>query len=467
MENDWNLKTKRNDEEMNVFSDNGAKREIKKGKGRMDLIPLDVLKRINETYYNIMNPSNSYVLVPIFVDNVDVNDTLVEQEYLKTIIYITCMQYGEGDNKGDIRKFYSLLPLMLIDLSKQFEKGAEVYGERNCQMGLPNKSFIDSGLRHTCQWLAGQNDECHHIAAIWNLWMYDWNTHNEPLKPDTKPEEKSKLDSRIRFDFPFRREYEKFMDVVVYADDLIGWSKYPYDSADSILKSMGIKYNHSNTDAERQETESTMTESNDTGCDNTIIDLSKVIEENKLFNDWLTANTADPVDIKKIRCSVCGERCSKDIKEKDIKEQKDNEKIKCLIINGDPCNEIIKGEKLSPLHKDIVLVSTTHQYHEFLTSITKYQKRGGRKVLCVEPYYNTNNILSSDILIVSEAMMYSPFIPKDVVINTIYDCRDPLTQRDPQLLITKLMKYGRRPKRIVTVIPSDQMSFSETYQIIE
>ena len=63
--------------------------------------------------------------------------------------------------------------------------------------------------------------------------------------------------------------------------------------------------------------------------------------------------------------------------------------------------------------------------------------------------------------------MYSPFIPKDVVIDTIYDCRDPLTQRDPQLLITKLMKYGRRPKRIVTVIPSDQMSFSETYQIIE
>lgn len=120
------------------------------------------------------------------------------------------------------------------------------------------------------------------------------------------------------------------------------------------------------------------------------------------------------------------------------------------------------------MHKDIVLVSTAHQYREFLTSITKYQKRGARKVLCVEPYYNTNDILSSDILIVSEAMMYSPVIPKDVVIDTIYDCRtDPLTQRDPQLLITKLMKYGRRPKRIVTVIPSDGMIFSETYQIIE
>ena len=290
MENDWNLKTKRNDEEMNVFSDNGAKREIKKGKGRMDLIPLDVLKRINETYYNIMNPSNSYVPVPIFVDNIDVNDTLVDEEYLKTIIYITCMQYGKSDNRGDIRKFYSLLPLMLIDLSKQFEKGAEVYGERNCQMGLPNKSFIDSGLRHTCQWMAGQTDECHHIAAIWNLWMYDWNTHNEPLKPDTKPEEKSKLDSCIRFDFPFRKEYEKFIDGVVAVDDLIDWSKYRY---------IGIELNHPDTDAERQETESTMTKSNDTGCDNTIIDLSKVIEENKLFNDWITANTADPVDIKK------------------------------------------------------------------------------------------------------------------------------------------------------------------------
>jgi len=447
MENDWNLKTKRNDEEMNVFSDNGAKREIKKGKGRMDLIPLDVLKRINETYYNIMNPSNSYVPVPIFVDNVDVNDTLVEQDYLKTIIYITCMQYGEGDNKGDIRKFYSLLPLMLIDLSKQFEKGAEVYGERNCQMGLPNKSFIDSGLRHTCQWLAGQNDECHHIAAIWNLWMYDWNTHNEPLKPDTKPEEKSKINFNVKFDSPFKNEFENLVftldenDSVVSVYDLFSWENVlPF--TDSILKNIDSELNHPDPDAERQETESTMTKSNDTSCDNTIIDLSKVIEENRLFNDWLTANTADPVD---------------------------NEKIKCLIIIGDPCNEIIKGVKSSALHKDIVLVSTAHQYREFLTSITKYQKRGGRKVLCVKkPYYNTNNILSSDILIVSEAMMYSPFIPKDVVIDTIYDCRtDPLTQRDPQLLITKLMKYGRRPKRIATVIPSDGMIFSETYQIIE
>ena len=255
--NDWDIKTKRNAEEMNVFSDNGAKREIKKGKGRMDLIPLDVLKRINETYYNIMNPSNSYVLVPIFVDNVDVNDTLVEQEYLKTIIYITCMQYGEGDNKGDIRKFYSLLPLMLIDLSKQFEKGAEVYGERNCQMGLPNKSFIDSGLRHTCQWLAGQNDECHHIAAIWNLWMYDWNTHNEPLKPKEITKNKS--------------DYKCMAKNIINPGFFIDMD----ESTDLTLPVLFMRCKCENK------------KSKDSGC-YPEIDWNEVIKENKRFSEWIT-----------------------------------------------------------------------------------------------------------------------------------------------------------------------------------
>lgn len=253
--NDWDIKTKRNAEEMNVFSDNGAKREIKKGKGRMDLIPLDVLKRIKEKYNNIVNRFG--VDEPILINKRDIEDTLIEQDYLKTIIYITCFQYAKYIPEGNISEFYSVLPLMLIDLSKQFEKGAEVYGERNCQMGLPNKSFIDSGLRHTYQWIAGQTDECHHISAIWNLWMYDWNTHNEPLKPKEITKNKS--------------DYKCMAKNIIDPGFFIAMD----ESTDLTLPVLFMRCKCENK------------KSKDSCC-YPEIDWDEVIKENKRFSEWIT-----------------------------------------------------------------------------------------------------------------------------------------------------------------------------------
>jgi hypothetical protein len=69
---------------------------------------------------------------------------------------------------------------MLKYLAIHFQKGAEKYGERNCEKGIPLSSFYDSATRHTYQFLLGETDEPHHISAIWNCWMAIWTIKTHP-----------------------------------------------------------------------------------------------------------------------------------------------------------------------------------------------------------------------------------------------------------------------------------------------
>lgn len=63
-----------------------------------------------------------------------------------------------------------LLPAnALLRLAKHFETGAEKYGDRNWELGIPCHSFADSALRHYLKYMAGETDEDHLIAAVWNL----------------------------------------------------------------------------------------------------------------------------------------------------------------------------------------------------------------------------------------------------------------------------------------------------------
>lgn len=71
-------------------------------------------------------------------------------------------------NKGKGR-FDLLPPMTLKALALHFEKGATKYTERNWEKGIPIARYIDSTLRHTFQFVNGEDDENHLIAAIWNL----------------------------------------------------------------------------------------------------------------------------------------------------------------------------------------------------------------------------------------------------------------------------------------------------------
>ena len=74
-----------------------------------------------------------------------------------------------------------LLPwAAIMEVSKHCEDGAKKYGERNVDKGIPQHSFIDSGLRHLFKYLRGDRDENHLVAALWNI---AWAVEQDVSKP--------------------------------------------------------------------------------------------------------------------------------------------------------------------------------------------------------------------------------------------------------------------------------------------
>lgn len=74
-----------------------------------------------------------------------------------------------------------LLPAAaLLRLAKHYERGANRYGDRNWEKGLPMSSYLDSGLRHLLRYLDGQRDEDHLAAAAWNILGAMWTEDKFP-----------------------------------------------------------------------------------------------------------------------------------------------------------------------------------------------------------------------------------------------------------------------------------------------
>lgn len=68
-----------------------------------------------------------------------------------------------------------------MDLSKHCEEGAKKYGERNIDLGAPQKSLIDSAFRHLAKYHIGMTDESHLRACAWNIL---WALEQEVCRPD-------------------------------------------------------------------------------------------------------------------------------------------------------------------------------------------------------------------------------------------------------------------------------------------
>jgi len=133
----------------------GAVRDIAEGKGRMDLVPLDV---------------TAVLLDSIVIDSID--------EYVRM---------------GDINKLYLAIRFFInkefpntetaiLEVSKHYEEGCKKYGDRNFEKGIPLHCFIDSGVRHLVKFYRGDNDENHNLAFLWNLMTAIWtHTHHPEL----------------------------------------------------------------------------------------------------------------------------------------------------------------------------------------------------------------------------------------------------------------------------------------------
>lgn len=134
--------------------ESGAVRDIAEGKGRCDLLPLDIVGEI----------VNDPILLNI-------------SEYVRT-----------GNRLMLIRVFkdfatktaYFNFQTAVLEVSKHYEDGCNKYGERNWEKGIPLHCYIDSAVRHYLKYCRGDNDEPHDRAFLWNILGALWTQKHYP-----------------------------------------------------------------------------------------------------------------------------------------------------------------------------------------------------------------------------------------------------------------------------------------------
>lgn len=127
----------------------GAVRDVAEGKGRCDLLPLDIIGMLTEdTIYNWLYR---------YVRTGDINS-------LHNVITLFVKDYF-----GDLES-------AILEVAKHYEEGAKKYAERNWEQGIPLHCYIDSAVRHYLKYRRGDDDEPHARAFLWNI-LGAWWTH--------------------------------------------------------------------------------------------------------------------------------------------------------------------------------------------------------------------------------------------------------------------------------------------------
>lgn len=132
----------------------GAVRDIAEGKGRCDLLPLDMIAKLFNNDYCLSN-INAYI---------NTGDTRFITEAIKRFSLVR----------------YPNIFTAILEVAKHYEDGCNKYGERNWQKGIPLHCYIDSGVRHYLKWLRGDIDEAHDRAFIWNMLGAMWTQAHKP-----------------------------------------------------------------------------------------------------------------------------------------------------------------------------------------------------------------------------------------------------------------------------------------------
>lgn len=143
--------------------DTGAHRDARDGKGRCDLLPLEVVG-------NFLCDSNDET------EDVLWNIRQFQKTNSTSYLYsaLECFNQRNWDNA------YTLC----LEVSKHYEEGGKRYGDNNWKNGMPVHIYIDSAIRHYLKWLRGDEDEPHDRAFVWNLMCCIWEVdyHKEDAK---------------------------------------------------------------------------------------------------------------------------------------------------------------------------------------------------------------------------------------------------------------------------------------------
>lgn len=148
----------------------GAVRDIQEGKGRCDLLPLDVVAKYIELTYmdDIRGSAIAKVLMELAAFQEDGCD----------IHLYNALEYGNP---------FSNIFTMPLEVAIHFEEGAKKYGDNNWQKGIPVRCYIDSAVRHYLKFLRGDKDEPHDRAFCWNIMCAIWTCKHKPELNDYAP----------------------------------------------------------------------------------------------------------------------------------------------------------------------------------------------------------------------------------------------------------------------------------------
>lgn len=145
--------------------DTGAERDVQEGKGRCDLLPLDVIA----TMYKHHTDRVGAPAVLRAINNFTVSgDTKFLEDAIEWFL-LNDTPFGDAN-----------WATLWLEVSKHFEEGCKKYGENNWRKGIPAHCYIDSGVRHYLKWLKGSKDEPHHRAFVWNMVCCIWTCRHMP-----------------------------------------------------------------------------------------------------------------------------------------------------------------------------------------------------------------------------------------------------------------------------------------------
>ena len=169
----------------------GAVRDIQEGKGRCDLMALDV---VADYIQQFMAPDFAAPIQYIskFRETGDSNH-LLDAIYSFTINQINWN-----------RNHYT----MLLEVSMHFEDGAKKYGPDNWRKGIPVHCYIDSAVRHYLKFLRGDKDEPHDRAFCWNIVCAIWTCKHKPELNEYARTPDQKADIPKRDYDPVSRAYD-------------------------------------------------------------------------------------------------------------------------------------------------------------------------------------------------------------------------------------------------------------------
>lgn len=146
----------------------GAVRDMREGKGRCDLMPLEVVADL--------------LASPVIAAIAKFQNSCNETRFLYSALERFAVdRYSEKIDDTCTKVDCD----MLLEVAKHFEEGAKKYGESNWQKGIPVHCYIDSAVRHYLKWLRGDNDEPHDRAFVWNIMCCIWEVDYRELTEES------------------------------------------------------------------------------------------------------------------------------------------------------------------------------------------------------------------------------------------------------------------------------------------